>query len=174
MPAYESIFTNGLYLARTGKANMHPPQHSVTAPMTVISALAFDIARVNAEQDAMPDGGSSHPWSLYYRGETRYDIDAPLQLGDKVVTVREYLKPDHGFREWKPRRLKAAEVVRCRDNGGKSGQLVAFALAMGDGKPLTDAQVEAMADQYGVSEICEVGEAALRASEAPKAAEKKL
>jgi hypothetical protein len=87
--------------------------------------------------------------------------------------AREYLKPDHGCREWRLRRLRAIEVGQCRDRGGKVGQLAAFALSAGEGKSLTDAQVDAFVDTYGMDEVCEVGEAALRASEAPKAAEKK-
>lgn len=153
---------------------MQPPQHSVTASITYLRSAAFDLDRVIAERATMPDGGNGHPVVLYFAGETRHDLDAMAPVGDVMRNAREYIKPDHGCREWKPRRLKALEVARCRDSGGKVGQLGAFALSMGEGKPLTDAQVDAYAEDYGVDEICEVGEAALKASEAPKAAEKKL
>lgn len=153
---------------------MQAPQHSVTSSITFIRSAAFDLDRVALERTTMPDGGNGHPVVLYFAGETRHDLDAAAPVGEFMRTAREYLKPDHGCREWKPRRLKAIEVARCRDSGGKVGQLGAFALAMGEGKPLTDAQVEALSDEYGVDELCDVGEAALRASEAPKAAEKKL
>lgn len=173
---------------------MTPPQHSITAPITFIHGRAFDWSNVKAERAAMPDGGDAHPLVEYFAGTTRYDIDAPCPVaritpsGVEMVRgcARDYLKQDHGCKEWRLRRLRAIEVGQCRDRGryhdatgrayfdGKVGQLAAFALAAGEGGPLTDAQVDAFVDTYGMDEICDVGEAALRASEAPKAAEKKL
>lgn len=151
---------------------MTPPQHSITAPAVVYAYRAFDWERIAIERDAMerPD---THPFAVYWTGESRYAIDTPGRVGDDIRTARDYLRPDHGCREWRPRRLKASEVCRCRDASPKTGQLQAFALACGEGRALTDAQVDALCDEYGVDEICWVGEAALRASEAPKLAEKK-
>jgi|688.fasta_scaffold1687198_1 hypothetical protein len=151
---------------------MTPPQHSITAPITVYAFRAFDADRIIAERGKMsnPD---AHPFSVYWSGDSRFAIDTPGLVGDKTLSARDYLLPDHGCREWKPKRLRAVEVCRCRDAGGKVGQLSAFALACGEGRPLNDAQVEEFVDEYGLDEICWVGEAALRASEAPKAAEKK-
>ena len=151
---------------------MTPPQHSITAPITVYAFRAFDADRIIAEREGMPNP-DAHPFSIYWSGESRFAIDTPYQVGDQTLTARDYLLPDHGCREWKPRRLKAIEVARCRDAGGKVGQLQAFALSCGDGRPLSDAQVESLVDEYGHEEVCWVGEAALRASEAPKATEKK-
>lgn len=151
---------------------MQPPQHNILAPATYIKTDAFDLDRVMSERSKMPNAGNSHPIPVYYSGATRYDLDAVAAVGDKWVAPREYLKPGHGCREWKLRRLRAVEVVRCRDAGGKTGQLQAFALAA-DVRPLTESQVDELADQYGIDELCEVGEAALLASEAPKASEKK-
>lgn len=150
------------------------PQHSATALITYIRSAAFDLDRVTRERATMPDGGDGHPVVLYFAGESRYDLGAPYHVGGELRCARDYLKPDHGQKVWELRRLKASESVRCRDAGGKVGQLAAFALAAGDVRPLTDAQVEAFAEEHGLIELCEVGEAALRASEAPKAAEKKL
>lgn len=153
---------------------MHPPQHSVTAQIVFFASRAFDLDRAVKEKDAMANG-DDHPMAVYLSGRSRYDLDAPSPCGpDRMACARDYLKPDHGCREWRPRRLKAMEVASCRDRGGKVGQLNAFALAMGESRPLNDSQIEAMVDEYGMDEVCDVGEAALRASEAPKAAEKKL
>lgn len=162
---------------------MTPPQHSVTASIVFLMDQAFDWTNVGAERALMPDSGNDHPLVAYCAGTTRFDLDAlcpvarvaadgSAELGH--ARARDYLKPNHGCREWRLRRLRSYEVAQCRDRGGKVGQLAAFALAAGDGKPLTDAQVDALVDTYGMAEVVEVGEAALRASESPKAAEKKL
>ena len=162
---------------------MHPPQHSITASIVFLPARAFDWTNVGAERARMPDDGDAHPLVEYLAGTTRYDLDAPCPVSRIAADgstdlgyacARDYLKPDHGCKEWRLRRLRSYEVAQCRDRGGKVGQLAAFALAAGEGKPLTDAQVDALVDTHGLAEVCEVGEAALRASESPKAAEKKL
>lgn len=151
---------------------MHAPQHSATAAITYLDPSAFDLDRVRAERAAMPDGGDGHPVVLYFAGESRFDLDAAHPVGDQIRSARDYLIPDHGRRAWTLRRLRPIEAARCRDAGGKVGQLQAFALSAGE-KPLSDAQVEALVDEHGLDAVCAVGEAALRASESPKAAEKK-
>ena len=150
---------------------MIPPQHSITAPIRYVSRAAFDYDVINAEMAAMQDA-SQHPWAIYVRGESRFDLDAPYLVGDGRKCVREYLKPDHGFPIWTLRRLRPTDAAKCRDAGGKTGQLMAFALVAGE-KPMRDADVDAAADTHGLDEIYAIGEAALLASEAPKASEKK-
>lgn len=162
-----------------------PPQHSITAAIRYIPSAAFDISRVSKERASMPRDGDHHPVVLYFAGESRYDLDAPYPVGDDLVSARDYLLPDHTCPEWELRRLRMAQVARCRDAGGRVGQLEAFRLSfvsvrgiegaptMGDDQTLTEAQAEKIADVVGLAALYDVGEAALRASEAPKAAEKK-
>lgn len=153
---------------------MTVPQHSITSPITYIAPAAFDLDRCITERETMPDEGDGHPLSIYLRGESRYDLDAPQPVGDQVHTARDYLKPDHSFPEWKLRRLNAREVCACRDAGGDTGRRLAFSMTLSVlGRPLSDAKVDEYADTHGMAEILNVGEAALRASEAPKASEKK-
>jgi len=153
---------------------MTAPQHSITAQPRYIRPAAFDVERCVAERETMPDGGDGHPLRLYLIGESRYDLDAPGPVNGSMVCARDYLRPDHGCPEWPIRRLKVAEVNHCRDLGGDTGRTAAFARVMGPpGRPISDAKIEEYVDEHGMAEILAVGEAALRASEAPKAAEKK-
>lgn len=158
---------------------MTAPQHSITAIPRYVNDAAFDLDRIKLERSRMPDGGDAHPVVIYRSGESRLDLDAPYPVpdaegGSALFCARDYLKPDHGQKIWEPRRLRPMEVTRCRDVGGDSGKLIAFALAMGtSSRPLTDAAVEAHVDEHGLDEILAVGAAALSASEAPKASEKK-
>lgn len=151
---------------------MHPPQHSPTAPITFIDSAAFDLDRVTLERATMPDGGDGHPVVLYFAGETRYDLGAPALVGETLTCARDYLLPDHGRPVWTLRRLRPMDAAMCRDLGGNAGRLRAFALSAGE-KALTDREVEAHAEEHGLLALYAVGEAALKASEAPKAAEKK-
>lgn len=153
---------------------MHVPQHSITATPRYVRSAAFDLDRVKRERATMPDGGDGHPVVLYFAGESRFDLDAPHPVGEQIHSAREYLLPDHGAKIWEMRRLRPMECARCRDVGDNAGKLTAFALTMGTpGRPLTDEQIEAYVDECGLEELYAVGDAALRASEAPKAAEKK-
>lgn len=151
---------------------MQPPQHSATSTPTFVDSAAFDIERVISERATMPDGGDGHPVVLYFAGETRYDLSAPALVGDETRCPRDYLRPDHDRPVWTLRRMRPTEVASCHDIGGQAAKLRAFALSAGE-RTLTDLEVAAHVDQWGIATIYAVGEAALRASEAPKAAEKK-
>lgn len=157
-----------------------PPQHSIHATPTYLHRSAFDLQRMVDERRRMPNDGDGHPLVLYFAGESRFDLDAQQPIPGETpddeprrACARDYLKPDHGCREWKFRRLRPVQVARCNDVGGNVGELQAFAAACGD-KPLTDAEVDAFVDEYGLAAICEVGRAVLLSSTAPKASEKKL
>lgn len=160
------------------------PQHSVTAAIVYYSSAAFDVERVKAERAKMPDNGDAHPIVRYFSGETRLDLDAPAFVGGDVRTAREYLRPGHDLPQWNGQRIRPALCARCRDLGGASGELEAFRVGYQSsslagspvlpiGASLTEQQLDALADQVGVPMLCEIGRAFLRASEAPKAAEKK-
>lgn len=167
-----------------------PPQHTATATIQVITQHdpAWDLDRFVAEVGEMTeDAARDHPFSRYISGKTRFDLDAPGQVGDQTLTPRDYLRPHITPTLWTLRRLRIGEASRCRDIGGHQGQLEAFALAVtsvtsamaaevppqGITKRLPDATVEALAEQFGAKVVWEVGEAAVRASEAPTSAEKK-
>jgi hypothetical protein len=161
-----------------------PPQHSITAPIKFIPVEAFDEPRAVEEMADMEDG-LQHPLMRYLSGATRYDLGAAYPVGDEMRSASDYLRSDHGHPVWELRRLKLAEVSRCRDLGGASGQYAAFRLAfvsvsgvegapvLAAGKTLSEAQADSMIDTVGATAIYLVGEAALRASEAPRDAEKK-
>lgn len=158
------------------------PQHSVTAALVWVPAEAFDAERVKAERGEMDDD-LRHPVVQYLSLRTRLDLDAPFQVGDRVATAREYIRPEHTAPVWTGRRLKAMSCARCNDVGGQEGALQAFIAGYvscsieGTPKmttrPLTEAQFEALADRFGVAALVEAGTAFLRASEAPTDAEKK-
>lgn len=163
---------------------MHPPQHSITATIRYLPRAAFDLDRASEERATMPDAGDGHPVVLYFAGETRYDLDAPAHVGDEVRCARDYLRPAHGCPEWEGQRIRIVDVARCRDVGGRLGQVEAFCLGLRavtglegappvDGRRITERALDAFVDLVGLDAICDVGEAFLRASEAPKAAEKK-
>lgn len=149
------------------------PQHSVTAVTTFLSTRAFDLDRVVLERESMPNAGNEHPVVVYFSGASRYDLDAEYPVGEQMARARDYIRKDHGQPEWKLRRLKALELARCVDEGGTVGKLQAFALGAAP-KAMTDTEVQQHVDDHGMDAICDVGEAVLRASSAPKAAEKKL
>lgn len=162
---------------------MNVPQHSATAAMVYFTAAAFDHERVRAERDQMADR-DAHPAVVYFAGESRLDLDAPAQVLGEARTARDYLRPGHDLPQWVGQRIRPAHCARCRDLGGRSGDLEAFRLGYQSsslagspvlpiGAALTEQQVDALADAVGVPMLCEVGAAFLRASEAPKAAEKK-
>jgi hypothetical protein len=152
-----------------------PPQHSATAIPRYVRDAAFDIDRLKLERATMPNGGDAHPVVLYATGESRYDLDAPHPVGDTIHSAREYLRPDHGCPIWELRRLKPIELVRARDAGGDTGYLAAAAMTLGTfGRPKSDAEIETIVDEHGLDEVLGIGRAAMRASEAPKASEKKL
>ncbi len=177
-------------ITRPGRAEdtmTAPPQHSATATIQVIVQTdnAWNLDRFVAEVNEMPESAAGdHPLALYFSGKTRYDLDAPGRVGETTCTPRDYLLPSTTPALWTLRRLRIGEASRCRDIGGRQAQLEAFALAVtsstavevppqGITRRLSDREVESIADQVGARVVWEVGEAAMRASEAPTSAEKK-
>lgn len=51
---------------------------------------SWDKERIDNEAATLEDE-TQHPVARYLAGETRYDLDAELAIGEKVVTAREYL-----------------------------------------------------------------------------------
>lgn len=173
---------------------MHPPQHSVTAEIEFVSRTdpAWDRDRVNSELDEMTDEeGQQHPFVQYQAGATRYDLDALGKRpgdGDELVEARtrDYFKPEVQPRVFKLRRLKAAQVSRCLDIGGRTGEKLACQLGLrevdppirglklkGRERPLSEDELQKIADALGVDTVWEVGAAALEASRLPTEQEKK-
>lgn len=177
-----------------------PPQHSVTAPIVFISRLdsAWDLDRALAEKDVVEGAkADEHPLVLYFSGESRYDLDASgtvwTEGEDKVLTpephaAREYLKEGIRPRMWTLRRLKFSQVSELLDAPRHRRLMHAFALGVVElvngpdglpvkstrGVPLSEKHLDDIAEALGADLIYEVGEAILRASQAPTSAEKKL
>lgn len=169
---------------------MQPPQHSATAQIKIIakSDPAWDYDRALEEIRYIEDTGgdtAQHPLFAYLHGRTRYDLDTPAHVGEELRTPRDYLRPGTVPVLWTCRRLRIAEVAECRDLGGRRGQLEAFRLAVtgvsgvdievpqGPARSMTERAVEKICEHVGATVVWEVGEAAMVASEAPTASEKK-
>jgi hypothetical protein len=174
-----------------------PPQHNARAPIEYIRK--GDPAWSDAYNDELEavDDASEHPMVKYYMGETRYDLDAPGTVTaydeddeEQVATKtpRQYLREDAKPVIFRLKRLRIGEVSRFRDQGARTGAAMAYSLAIKeiDNAPsgvkcdrregrrtISDRQLEEHAEAFGMQTIWEVGEAALRASEAPSYAEKK-
>lgn len=170
---------------------MSAPQHSATAPIRFIPRTdpAWQLDDFPAEVDELGERAAEHPIGRYFRGESRFDLDAPGFAAGEIRSARAYLKADSKPTIWQLRRLRIGELARCRDVGGCQGQLVAFQLALtgvenpppglevpasGLARQLTEKQADALAEQIGARIVFEIGEAAMLASEAPTSAEKKL
>lgn len=167
-----------------------PPQHSARAPIEFLDLddPAWDGDAWIEELKHHPKG-YEHPMAQYRSGDTRYDMSAPGPVytpdGEVVQKCpRDYLKPDADPPIVTLARLKPAEVAKCRDMGGNLGKVAAMTSSFvsiagmqidmgGRKRGLTDAQVEHLADLYGMAWVYKVGEAAILASEAPTYAEKK-
>lgn len=169
---------------------MSVPQHSATAPIRFIPRTdpAWQLDDFPTEVDELGDRASEHPIGRYFRGESRFDLDAPGFAGGEVRSARKYLKTDPAPTIWLLRRLRIGELAKCRDMGGHTGALQAFQLALigvenappgvevpaaGLARQLTEKQADAIADVIGARVAFEIGEAAMLASEAPTSAEKK-
>lgn len=169
---------------------MSAPQHSATAPIRFIPRTdpAWQLDEFPAEVDELGERAGEHPVGRYFRGESRFDLDAPGFAAGEVKTARQYLKADARPTTWLLRRLRIGELARCRDIGGHQGALQAFQLALtgvenppagvdvphaGLARQLSEKQADAIADAIGARVAFEIGEAAMLASEAPTSAEKK-
>lgn len=168
---------------------MSAPQHSATAPIRFISRLdpAWQLDDFPAEVEAMGERASEHPIGRYFRGETRFDLDAPGMVGEETKCARDYLREGSKPVTWTLRRMRIGTLAHCKDTGGHQGELQAFRFAivsvdnapgvevppLGMAGQLTEKQAEAIAEVVGARIVFEVGAAAMLASEAPTSAEKK-
>lgn len=164
---------------------MSVPQHSATAQIRFIRADAFDTDRVAAERKTMPNDGNDHPVVIYFSGRSRYDLEAPAPVGEALLRPRDYLRPDHGFPTWTGKRLGAVMTAKLQDLGGHVAELEALSRGFESidvdvpglnhvpGRPLTEGQIEKLADRFGLEHLYAVGDAFLRASSAPTVAEGK-
>lgn len=168
-----------------------PPQHNVSASIRIISDSdpAWDSDRIKAEFTALGPRGNEHPFFAYLRGETRFDLDAPMVLDGQPVKIRDYLKPDVQPIVWLCRRLRGSECAQLTDIGGRDGDLRAFRKAYtgvengpiglvppapGLAREISEAEADKVAEFVGLRMLFEVGASALLASQAPMSAEKKL
>jgi hypothetical protein len=73
-----------------------PPQHAADAAPIFIAPTddAWDIERIKRERAALKNDNAEvrDAVALYYSGETRYDLDAPVTIGGQIVTPRHYLR----------------------------------------------------------------------------------
>lgn len=142
----------------------HPPQHRPDAPIIFVwtEDPGLDTERFIAECNSLRgDALEAHPVAAYMRGLTRGDIHAP---GPNGVAFVDYL--DGTETQYELKRLKAMDVCRARDQGGRVGQMLAAGLAY-------DGDIGELADARGMAFVWELGEFALRCSEAPRPGEPK-
>ena len=95
-----------------------PPQHRVDASIIWVHPRdeAWDTERIRREKDeleAQKKDESDHPIARYLSGETRFDLDARMTFGDKVVTAREYLRPEEAPTLWYLNRLSAKDAYEA-------------------------------------------------------------
>lgn len=138
------------------------PQHRADAPIVFVSSSdpAWDNKRVAEEMRGLSgDALAGHIVGVYMRGESRGDITAPDSEGRTVI---EYLDDD--FEGVELRRIGIVDVARCRDQSGRVGQLAAARLAY-------DGKIDDLAEERGAEFVFELGEFALRCSEAPRPGE---
>lgn len=144
-----------------------PPQHRADAPISFFSSKAreWDNARINTELRALEgEALADHIVGAYLRGETRGDLYAKDSEGR---TVLDYITIGADGVDGIPlRRLSILDVARFRDAAGRAGQL-------GAARAAYDGDIEALADQHGADFVFELGEFALRCSEAPRPGEPK-
>jgi hypothetical protein len=151
---------------------MRPPQHRADATPVFIFSMdeAWDYDRINAEQADLRKAAQSgdddaikalrmHPYGRYIRGETRGDLTTPDANG---VVVTDYL--DGTETRIELRRLSILDVARFRDQSERVGRLAAARAAY-------DGSLEALLDAHGAELVFELGEFALRCSEAPRPGE---
>ena len=169
-----------------------PPQHSVSAAIRVISSTdpAWDHERIDREYAPMKAAGHEerHPYIAYILGDTRYDLDAPVQFPGGEASPRSYLKAEARPLTWVMRRLKITELARCEDVGGNEGRLIAFRLALvgvenpppemqlpelSPNHPMREGVVDGLVELVGADAVFAAGAAAMKASAAPTSAEKK-
>lgn len=142
----------------------HPPQHRADAQISFISAndKAWDNKRIQVELKALQGAAlSDHIVGAYLRGETRGDLSA---VDPEGRTIGDYLDGSQVTLEL--RRLKILDIARFRDASGRTGQLAAARASY-------DGDLDKLVDERGADFVFELGEFALRCSEAPRPGESK-
>lgn len=119
------------------------PTHSLDRDSVYIDVLdpAWDTDRVSEEREAMEAAGedpSEHPVTVYFSGASRYDLDAPRQVGDKTLTPRDYLTEP------------GTEFTLAR-MGWKKFRRVRAKLLSGDPEQVAEAEERSV--EWGVEEI---------------------
>lgn len=143
---------------------MAPPQHRADAPIVFVWSEdpAWKDDAYKADVDGMPKGEhGEHCVPQYLAGFTRGDLSAPDADG-RVAS--DYLEPDANKVELK--RLSLLDVARCRDAGGRVGRLHAARIAY-------EGDVDELFADHGAGYVFQLGEFALRCSEAPRPGESK-
>ncbi len=110
-----------------------PPQHSVDATPVFIAPMdpAWDRERIDREiAEHYKEKASDHPVRRYWRGETRYDLDAPFCVDGADLTIKDYLTAD--ATRWTLRRLSVDERAAYYDLASSGSiQAAAFAVRWG-------------------------------------------
>lgn len=94
---------------------MRPPQHSIEAtPVYVLhDDPAWNTDRIEDEKAGLEDK-TAHPVAAYLRGETRYDLAAPITWPGGENAASEYLGDD--ATRYQLRRLSVLEHARIQDS----------------------------------------------------------
>lgn len=125
-----------------------PPEHAADATPLYIAEFddALDEDRIAKERKALKKG-EAHCVDRYYRGETRYDLDAPHTVGGITTCMRDYVRHDA-----KPTVFKLRRV-----SGVLYEQTMAVIAADGDPEKKTDPGDRVAAlwklAQHGVFEV---------------------
>ena len=165
-----------------------PPQHAVDSVPYLVSVYdpAWDEDRIEREVTEFFAGNAkAHPVREYHRGETRFDLDAPANVGGATVSPKDYL--GEGYTRIRLRRLMPDEYSTARDLLRAVGVHKAFEFSCkwgvssidgwelarnGDGS-LTDQQMLAIHDATEGDLITEIGAAVMAISRSLSSAEKK-
>lgn len=176
---------------------MRPPQHSVDAPAVFVlhDDPAWDIDRIERECEGLDDP-DSHPYAVYLRGETRYQLDAPVKWSGGDNSASEYLTGEPV--RFHLDRLSVMDMTKIQDafrrefsrHGDDCSFLEVYALAaklglkeisgapeldMPRGARVGDSVLRNIVDAYGsIAAVTAIGIAAWNLSKPLTDAEKKL
>lgn len=176
---------------------MRPPQHSINAvPVYILpDDSAWDIARIDRELDGLSDeDAEGHPYSVYQRGENRFDLNARVTWAKGEGSAKDYLSGDPI--RFTLHRMSVAEMAEVQDtlsreikregaNGSYTGvwlKSATYGIASIDGDPrlrfpaghVPERVLQVIVDDYGgLASLTAIGLAAYKLTKPLTDAEKK-